>query len=87
MLKRILEIIAGLALAFCLIASYGDGENPRQLMIWYILPARTLQIFIWIVLFLVASRLVYGKYKDYSGYFYDLFVKMFGDPKKTKRDN
>jgi ABC-type multidrug transport system permease subunit len=84
MLKRTLEIIAGLALAFCLIASYSDDKNTSQLMIWYILSAKTLQIITWIILFLLASRLVYGKYKDYSGYFYNLFVKMFGDPKKTK---
>jgi len=84
MLKRTLEIIAGLALAFCLIASYSDDKTPSQLMIWYILSAKTLQIITWIILFLLASRLVYGKYKDYSGYFYNLFVKMFGNPKKER---
>jgi len=84
MLKRTLEIIAGLALAFCLIASYSDDKNLSQLMIWYILSAKTLQIITWIILFLLASRLVYGKYKDYSGYFYNLFVKMFGNPKKER---
>lgn len=82
MLKRILEIIIGIAIAICLIASYGDENNPRQLVIWYLLSAKTLQVIIWVVLFLFASRLVYGKYNDYSKYFYNLFVKIFGDPKK-----
>ena len=84
MLKRIVEIIFGIAIAICLIASYSDDKNPQQLIIWYVLSAKTLRVIVWIMLFLLASRLVYGKYKDYSGYFYNLFVKMFGDPKKKR---
>lgn len=84
MLKRIVEIILGLAIAFCLFCRYSDGNTPNQLVIWHILSERTLQVITWIVLFFLASRLIYGKYKDYSKYFYNLFVKMFGDPKKVK---
>ena len=84
MLKRIIQFILGLAITFCLIASYSDDNNPGQLVIWYILSAKTLKVIVWIVLFLLAARLMFGKEKDYSKYFYSLFVKMFGDPKKTK---
>ncbi|MGG9961235.1 hypothetical protein [Ferruginibacter sp. SUN106] len=84
MLKRIIEIIAGIALAICLIASYSSSTEPGRLLIWYIIPPRFLQIIVWIALFLLASRLVWGKPKDQSKYFYDLFVKLFGDPKKRK---
>jgi len=84
MLKRIVEIILGIAITICLFVRYSDDNTPDQLMIWHILSAGTLQTIAWITLFLLASRLIYGKYKDYSKYFYNLFVKMFGDPKKAK---
>jgi len=84
MLKRIVEIIVGIAIVICLIVYYGDGKSPSQLLIWRILSVKTLQFITWIALFLLASRLVFGKYKDHSKYFYNLFVKMFGDPKKGK---
>lgn len=84
MLKRIVEIIFGIAIAVCLFSRYSDDNTRDQLVIWHILSERTLQVITWIFLFFLASRLIYGKYKDYSKYFYNLFVKMFGDPKKTK---
>lgn len=84
MLKRILEVIAGIALVICLIVNTGDDSRSSQLLIWQIVSVKMLQGIVWVALFLLASRLVFGKYKDYSGYFYNLFVKMFGDPKKTK---
>jgi Na+-transporting NADH:ubiquinone oxidoreductase subunit NqrB len=84
MLKRVAAIIAGLVLAFSLFISYSDDANPRKLVIWYVLTPEVLQIIVWIVLFFVATRLIYGPYKDYSKYFYNLFVKLFGDPKKSR---
>lgn len=84
MLKRVAEIIAGLALAFSLFAFYTDDANPGKMVIWYVLTPKVLQVLAWIVLFFVASRLIYGPYKDYSKYFYTLFTKLFGDPKKSR---
>jgi hypothetical protein len=85
MLKRIIEIIVGMAIALSLFASYSDDTHESRLVIWYLFTPKVLQVIVWIVLFLIASRLVYGKYKDYSKYFYTLFTRIFGDPKKSDR--
>ena len=82
MLKRSIEIFLGVALAICLFVGFGSEGNSREVLIWKILSPQTLQIIVWIALFLLASRLIFGKYKDQSKYFYNLFVKLFGDPKK-----
>jgi hypothetical protein len=85
MVRRVLEIILGLIIGLSLFASYSDDTHESKLLLWYILTPRVLQIIVWIALFFVASRLIYGKPKDYSKYFYNLFVKLFGDPKKADK--
>jgi len=85
MLKRILEIILGLVIGFSLFIFYSDETHESRLTIWYLLTPKVLQIIVWIGLFFLASRLIYGKPKDYSKFFYNLFVKLFGDPKKTNK--
>ena len=82
MIRRIIEIIFGVALAFCLFVRYGDHFTKRDLVIWQLLSPQTLQLIVWIALFFLAPRLVFGKYQDHSKYFYNLFVKLFGNPKK-----
>jgi hypothetical protein len=43
-----------------------------------------LKVIAWVLVYLLATRFIYGKSnKDYSKYFYNLFVKIFGDPKKA----
>ncbi len=85
MLKKIFRIILGLALGLSLFAMYSDETHESRLVIWYLLTPKVLQIIAWVVLFFVASRFIYGKPKDYSTFFYNLFVKLFGDPKKTNK--
>lgn len=82
MVKRIAAIILGLAIGFSLFMSYSDETHPQKLLIWYLLTPKILQVIVWITLFFVASKLVYGSKKDYSKFFYNLFVKIWGDPKK-----
>lgn len=80
--RRIIEIVLGFIIGVSLFSFYSDDNHESKLVIWYLLTPAVLKIIVWIVLFFVASRLMFGKYKDYSKYFYNLFVKMFGDPKK-----
>jgi len=87
MLKRIFQIILGLAIGLSLVAKYSDDTHESKLLIWYLLTPNVLQIIAWIILFFVASWLVYGKYKDYSKFFYNLFVKLLVDPKKAANKN
>lgn len=83
-LKRVLQIILGLAIGLSLFVMYSDDTHEFRLVIWYLLTPKVLQIITWIALFFVASRLINGKPKDYSAFFYNLFVKLFGDPKALK---
>ncbi len=87
MARRIIEIIVGLAIVGSLFASYSDRSNDSKLVIWYLLTPEVLKTIVWIALFLLASRLVYGKYKDYSKYFFNFFIKLFGDPNKVDKQN
>jgi hypothetical protein len=79
-----LEIMMGVAIAFCLFASYADETHESRLVIWYLLTPKVLQIIAWIVLVILAGRLIYGKYNDYSNFFYNVFTRIFGDPKKRE---
>ena len=85
MARRIIEVILGAIIAFSLIASYSDETRQSQLLIWHVLTPAVLKIIVWLLLFFIASRLMFGKYKDYSKYFYNLLVKTFGDPKKSNK--
>ena len=87
MARRKIEIILGAAIAQCLVANYSDAANPSKLLIWYVLTPAVLKAITWIALFVVASRLMFGKSKDYSRSVYNLLVKMFGDPKKMDKAN
>lgn len=83
MLKRILEIFLGVMIIILLLGSYGDEHNPRKLLIGYLITNRLLQIIVTIGLVILASRLIAGKPKDYSRFFYNLLVELFGLPKKN----
>ncbi len=85
MLKRILQITLGLAIGLSLFAMYSDETHDSRLVIWYLLTPKVLKIITWLALFFVAARLIFGKPKDYSNFFYNLLVKLFGDPKKTDK--
>lgn len=85
MLKRIFEIILGIAIGISLFSNYSDENHESQLLIWYLLTPKVLKIIVWVVLFFVASSLINGNSKDYSKFFYNLFDKLFGDPKKSAK--
>ena len=78
--RRIVEIILGIAITFCLIAR----KDGNEFIIWYILTPKVLKAITWIVLFFVAGRLLFGKYKDYSAYCYRLLARLLGTPSKHK---
>lgn len=85
MFKRILEIILGVMITMFLIGSYGDEHSSRKLLIGYVTKNGLLQIIIASALVMLASGLIAGKPKDYSKFFYNLFVKLFGLPKKENK--
>jgi hypothetical protein len=87
MLKRILQIILGLAIGLSLFSMYSDDTHESRLVIWYLFTPKVLQIIVWIALLFLASRLVSGNSKDYTKFFYNLFTKLFGDPKKVDNRN
>ena len=83
-MKRILEIIAGLVIVVVLFGGYGDGIHPFRHSIEYITSNAVFQFIITIALIILASRLIAGKTKDHSKFFYNLLVKLFGAPQKRK---
>ncbi|MGC4104039.1 hypothetical protein [Ferruginibacter sp.] len=82
MLKRIIQVILGLAIAISLFAHYSDATHESRLLIWYVLTPKVLQVIAWIVLFCLGGRLIYSRYKDHSKFFFNLFTKLFGNPKQ-----
>ena len=84
-IKRTVQIVLGVTIAFSLFASYSDKVHESQLLIWYIFTPQILRIIAWLFLFFIAGRLLFGKFKDTSKYFYQLIVDIFGDPKKTSK--
>lgn len=87
MIKRVIEIVVGITIAFCLTANYSDKNHESKLLIWFLLTPNVLKVIVWLALFFIAGRLIFGKYKDYSNYFYSLLTKLFGDPKKANKAN
>ena len=87
MVRRIIEIISGLIITLSLLANYSDATNGSKLLIWYVLTPAVLKVITWITLCFIASRLMFGKSKDYSTGVYNLLVKIFGDPKKMSKEN
>lgn len=85
MTRRIIEIVVGLILAFCLIANYTDKDHESKLLIWYLLTQNVLKVIVWLTLFFITGRLIFGEYKDYSKNIYSLLTKIFGDPKNEKK--
>jgi hypothetical protein len=84
-IKRVLQIVFGAAIAFCLLASYSDKTHQSQLLIWYVLTPEILKVIAWLFLFFIAGRLIFGKFKDTSKYFYQLMIDIFGDAKRTSK--
>ena len=84
-IKRVLQIVIGAAITFCLLASYSDKTHQSQLLIWYVITPKILKVIAWLLLFFIAGRLLFGKFKDTSKYFYQLMVDIFGDPKRTSK--
>lgn len=84
MIKRIGEFLLGIIIVFLILGRYADGNHPGKPLVGYITGNRILEAIIFIVLIVLAFRLIGGKSKDYSKYFYNLLVKIFGDPKKIK---
>lgn len=85
MIKRIAEILLGIVIVFLILGKYGDGIHSPKYLVAYITGNVALQISIYILLIILAFRFIGGKPKDYSKFFYNLLVRLFGDPqKKTK---
>jgi hypothetical protein len=84
MIRKIIEIVFGLVIAFSLIAKYSNGEHESKLLIWYVLTPGVLKVIVWVVLFFIAGRLLYGRYNDYSRGTYKFLTKLFGDPTSSK---
>jgi hypothetical protein len=85
MFRRIIQIVLGLIIGLSLFASYSDKTHETRLVIWYLFTPKVLQIITWVALFYLSGRLIYGKPKDYSKFFYNLFIKVFGNPRKTNK--
>lgn len=84
MIKRIGEFLLGIVILFLILGRYGDKNHLMKPLVAYITGNGTLQIIIYVVLIILAFKFIGGKSKDYSKFFYNVLVKLFGDPKKTK---
>ncbi|MGN6196068.1 MAG: hypothetical protein ACTHOB_14100 [Ginsengibacter sp.] len=85
MIKPIAEFLLGVCMVLLLLGKYGDMNHPSKPLVAYITDSGVLQPIIYILLIIFAYRLIGGKHKDYSKFFYNLLVKLFGDPQKRKR--
>jgi hypothetical protein len=83
--NRYFEILLGIIITLLLLGKYCSAAGCRSLLS-YIIPVALLRPVVFIMLVIVASRLIAGKPKDYSKFFYHIMVKVFGDPKKKDRD-
>jgi hypothetical protein len=81
-LSRIVEFFLGVILATILVARYQDAPGNARYLLEYVIPWKPLFFLATIFLFLLAARLIAGKPKDYSNFFFQLMVKIFGNPKK-----
>ena len=81
-LPRIVEFILGVILAAILVARYQDAPGNARYLLEYLIPRKPLFLLATIFLFLLAARLIAAKPKDYSNFFFQLMVKIFGNPKK-----
>jgi len=81
-LPRIVEFFSGAILATILVARYQTAPGNAKSLLEYVIPWKPLWLAATILLFLVAARLIAGRPKNYSNFFLQLLVKMFGTPKK-----
>ncbi|HXR83016.1 MAG TPA: hypothetical protein VN722_01820 [Hanamia sp.] len=83
-MKRFLEFFLGIILILLILGKYGDKNHHQQPLVSYLSTNLFLEIVIYIVLIFFAFKFIGGKKKDYSKFFYNLLVKLFGDPEKRK---
>ena len=83
-MKRIFEVVLGLVITVVIFWGYGDGIHPVKHFVEYVTTNVVLQVVLTIALIILASRLIAGKPKDYSKFFYKLLVKLFGLPHERK---
>lgn len=81
--KRIGKFLLGVICVLLILGSYGDGKSSPKPFLAFISDNWIIQIILFILLIVLASKLIGGKSRDYSKFFYKLLVKIFGDPKKT----
>ena len=86
-MKRIFEIILGIVLVLLVQGGYGDGVHPVKHLVDYVTSNAVLQIILTIAVLILAAKLIAGKPKDYSRFFYNLLVKFFGLPGKRRNVN
>ncbi len=85
MKKRVFEFLLGIVIVFLILGKYGDETHPTKPLVAYITGNAVIEISIYILLIILAFKFIGGRSKDYSKFFYNLLVKLFGDPyKKTK---
>lgn len=84
MIKRIAEFLLGVVMVLLLLGKYGDRTHPMKPLVAYVTGNGILQAIIYIVLILLAYRLIGGRRKDYSRFFYNLMVKFFGAHGRAK---
>ncbi len=87
MIKRFGGFLLGMVIMLFILGRYSDKNNPSKSLVAYITEDGILQAIIYVVLIVLASILigVEGKSKkDYSKFFYNVLVKLFGDPKWKK---
>lgn len=78
-LPRFIEFMTGVLLMIVLIARYSNSpQTQNKYVLEYIIPYRPLFIAVTIFLFFVAARLIAGKPKDYTRFFYNLLMRMPG---------
>jgi hypothetical protein len=80
-MKRSIEFITGVVIILFLLGRYNNKP-----IVAYITTNIFLEIIIIIGLLIITPRLIAGKRKDYSGFFYKLLIKFLGDPSAKRKD-
>ena len=84
--RRTLEFIAGVMIVTLLMCRYCD-KNGCTLLIDFLLPYQPFKAILIIALIVLSSRLISGRPKDYSKFFFNLLVIIFGGQAKKHNSN
>lgn len=82
--KRIIQSTVAVLIVLLFGTVYSD-HNGQRFLIDIIMPYQPFRAILVVVLIFIAYKLIDSKPKDYSKFFYNVLVRLFGDPTKKHK--